>query len=212
MKLNLRTMAEDGAVFRFESDEDKREFWELYIKNDGSKYSNRSLTDILMQDNSTNFKVFVYYNEIFYCYSNNSWKYPTWTEIRGKYMKNNEIEKLAKNIYKALSNSLNIITENELNKAKVLLEKNGYKIESPYTPPTDSEIIARINAENKKVGYVPDWNDDSLKSVICYGHDSKTYYNISVCESDYLGAIYTTYEIAQQIVAELNEKRFVRVD
>lgn len=83
--INLRQMAEDEVVFKFESDEDKREFWELYIENNGSKYSNRNLTDILMQDNTTHFKIFIYHNEIFYAYSNNSWKYPTWTQIKERY-------------------------------------------------------------------------------------------------------------------------------
>ena len=42
MKLNLRQLAEDEVVFRLETDKDRGEFWELFIKNRGCTFNNHS--------------------------------------------------------------------------------------------------------------------------------------------------------------------------
>lgn len=216
MTVNLRQMAQDEVCFRFESDEDKREFWELYIENNGSKCSNRSLLDILMQDNSTNFKVFVYYNEIFYGYSNNSWKYPTWTEIKEKYkMRDNIVVKLnigTKGIKQAVDNCIETIKKQQTHRAITLLQSLGYKVEAPYIPPTDEEICERLRFENSKISYVPDWNSTNEKYQVTFDTDRNTYRLESRIYTKNVGVVYTTKEIATQIVAELNEKRFERRD
>ena len=128
-------------------------------------------------------------------------------------MNDKEIEKLAKNIYKALTNTI-ADNQTELTQAIALLQSNGYTLTPPYIPPTDDEIIARIVSENEKVGYVADWNDESIgKYYIVYGNAYRNYtsmYSNSTVKS--IGVTYTTQSIAKQIVAELNEKRLVRVD
>ena len=123
------------------------------------------------------------------------------------------IEQFAESIAKILTKSLNIIEENELSQAKLLLEQNGYKVEPPYIQPIDEEICERIKAMNEEVGYVADWNDESIgKYYIVYGNAYRNYtsmYSNSTVKS--IGVTYTTQSIAKQIVEELNEKRFVRV-
>ena len=98
--------------------------------------------------------------------------------------------------------------ELQTHQAITLLQSLGYKVEVPYVPPADSEIIARIVSENQKVGYVgkPDnmWYirmTDEMEFLV--SRDWVGYRSI--------GVTYTTQSIAQQIVEELNEKRFVRV-
>ena len=135
--INLRQMAEDEVCFRFESNADKREFWELFS---GSKYSNRNLTDILMQDNATHFKIFVYHNEIFYAYSKNSWKYPTWTEIKERYEMKDDVIFNVKGVKQAVDNCIKNIKELQTHQAITLLQSLGYKVEAPYTEPTDEEM------------------------------------------------------------------------
>ena len=130
-------------------------------------------------------------------------------QIKEKYMKLN-----IECINGKISNMEVAIEKNdeaELNQAKVLLEKNGYTLTPPYIPPTDSEIIARIVSENQKVGYVADWNNSSNKWYVYLGGSKCWFYTYKMWDK-VLGVTYTTQSIAQQIVAELNEKRFVRVD
>ncbi len=88
--------------------------------------------------------------------------------IGGNNMNDNEILKptdykqFAENIAKVSTNSLKLITENELSKAKLLLEQNGYKVEPPYIPPTDSEICERIKSITyiaKDKLFIADYND-----------------------------------------------------
>ena len=95
--------------------------------------------------------------------------------------------------------------EAELNQAKVLLEKNGYKVESPYIQPTDEEIIARLKIDNKK-------HNGIFNYYIFYSSRGEYTWGADGDDERVLGVTYTTQSIAQQIVAELNEKRFVRVD
>ena len=40
MRLNLRQLAESNITFRLETDEDRAEFWELFIKNRGCTFNN----------------------------------------------------------------------------------------------------------------------------------------------------------------------------
>ena len=76
----------------------------------------------------------------------------------------------------------------------------------------DEEICVRILAENKKIDYIPDWdNMDEYKIFIQYSHFYKKYSLCANSELKSLGTTYTTEEIAKQIVTELNEKRFERV-
>ena len=78
--------------------------------------------------------------------------------------------------------------------------------------PTDSEICERIKSMNEEVGYVADWNDGSIdKYYVYYNYSGEEYDYGSRQTCEILGVTYTTQSIAKQIVAELNEKRFVRV-
>ena len=217
MNINLRKLAESNITFRFETDEDRAEFWELFIKNRGCTFNNHRSELLnyakLWEDESG--KLYI-----------DNYKYimgrelvSTWTEIKEKYMNDKEILKptdykqFAENIAKILTKSLNIIEENKIEVAKKLLQSNGYKVEPPYIPPTDSEIIARIVAENEKVGYVADWNNlEEGKFYIYFDNNLKDWDYDSKKVVEILGAPYTTQSIAKQIVEELNEKRFVRVD
>jgi len=104
---------------------------------------------------------------------------------------------------------LKLITENELSQAKLLLEQNGYKVEPPYIPPTDSEICERIKSMNEEVGYVADFSVVDNKYYIYFVDNKYDYGGSQTCKI--LNTPYTTQSIAKQIVAELNEKRFVRV-
>ncbi len=136
--------------------------------------------------------------------------------IGGNNMNDNEILKptdykqFAENIAKVSTNSLKLITENELSKAKLLLEQNGYKVEPPYIPPTDDEICERIKSMNEEVGYVADFSVVDNKYYIYFVDNKYDYGGSQTCKI--LNTPYTTQSIAKQIVAELNEKRFVRVD
>ena len=40
MKLNLHQLAESNITFRLETDDDRDEFWELFIKNRGCTFNN----------------------------------------------------------------------------------------------------------------------------------------------------------------------------
>jgi len=104
---------------------------------------------------------------------------------------------------------LKLITENEISQAKLLLERNGYKVEPPYIPPTDSEICERIKSMNEEVGYVADFSVADNKYYIYFVDNKYDYGGSQTCKI--LNTPYTTQSIAKQIVAELNEKRFVRV-
>ena len=122
------------------------------------------------------------------------------------------IEQFAESISKVLTNSLNLITDTELNKAKVLLDKNGYTLTPPYIPPTDSEICERIRVENEKARHFADWNNlEEGKFFIYFDNNLKDWDYDFKKVVEILGTPYTTQSIAKQIVEELNEKRFVRV-
>ena len=129
--------------------------------------------------------------------------------IRGNNMKEiinpTNIEQFAESISKVLTNSLNHITDTELHRAKVLLEKNGYTLTPPHIQPTDEEICERIKAMNEEVGYSPD------KYFIYFSTCNNRWEVTTNTLDKVLGVTYTTKSIAKQIVAELNEKRLVRV-
>ena len=88
--------------------------------------------------------------------------YPTWKEIKEKYMKDNEIaesiyrkiattikEDIDKNIVNELiDRTFMILKENEIEVAKDILQSLGYTLTPPYVPPTDEDILARIVLEN----------------------------------------------------------------
>lgn len=120
-----------------------------------------------------------------------------------------DYKQFAENIAKALTNSLKLMTENEISQAKLLLEQNGYKVEPPYIPPTDSEICERIKSMNEEVGYVADFSVVDNKYYIYFVDNKYDYGGSQTCKI--LNTPYTTQSIAQQITTELNEKRFVRV-
>ena len=102
--------------------------------------------------------------------------------------------------------------ESELNQAITLLEQNGYILTPPYLEPTDEEICDRIKAMNEKVGYIADWNNlEEGKFFIYFDNNLKDWDYDFKRVVEILGTLYTTQSIAKQIVAELNEKRFVRV-
>ena len=114
---------------------------------------------------------------------------------------------------KKIMEALKDIKKFEVKEAILLLQSQGYKVEAPYQEPTDEEIVVRINAENKKVGYVPDWNNsDEHKYEIMYSHSNGKYTTMFCSYISCIGMkSYTTKEIAEKIVMELNEKRFVRI-
>ena len=209
MNLNLHQLAQSNIIFRLETDDDRDEFWELFIKNRGCTFNNHRSELLnyakLWEDESG--KLYI-----------DNYKYimgrelvSTWTEIKEKYMNDKEIEKLAKNIYKALTNTITD-NQNELSQAIALLQSNGYKVEPPYIPATDEEIIARIVSENQKVGYVADWNnEDEQKFFVYFDNNLKEWDFDAKRVNKILGVVYTNYTISRQIVEELNEKRFVRV-
>lgn len=214
--INLRKIAEDEVVFRFDSNEDRREFWGLFIKNRGCHYDNH-ISDL------KNFAI-LWKCEDGKLHINSNDTHPTrlvipaWTEVKEKYREKLnvtvgiDIGKISKDISNVIENSVRIMKENEIEMAKRLLESNGYKVEVEYIEPSDEEIIVRINTENKKIDFTTNWKDYGLnKYYIYYDHadESYGYYRKQVCEM--LGATYTTQEIAEKIVIELNEKRFERV-
>jgi len=75
--------------------------------------------------------------------------------------------------------------------------------------PTDSEICERIKSMNEEVGYVADFSVVDNKYYIYFVDNKYDYGGSQTCKI--LNTPYTTQSIAKQIVAELNEKRFVRV-
>lgn len=209
MNLNLTQMAQDEVAFRFESDEDRKEFWELYIENGGSTEYGRNLFNLA----STNIiKLFRYQGtkEITYIdiYRDGLL---TWTQIKGLYNMNKDVN-IADKIIKELSNEYGFKTINKIEEAISLLQSHGYKVEAPYTDPTDEEICERVKAENEKAGYVVDWKDEyGNKYFINYDHTEKSYEYSSRRSYEMIGLVYTTKQIAETIVDELNEGRFVRV-
>ena len=105
-----------------------------------------------------------------------------------------------------------ILTMDTINQAISLLESHGYKVEAPYGDPTDEEIYERIRHENEKAGWTADW--DKLideKYYILYSHRINRYTKECAISCRSLSETYTTKEIAEQMVDELNEGRFVRV-
>jgi nitric oxide synthase oxygenase domain/subunit len=119
---------------------------------------------------------------------------------------------IADKIIKELSNDYGFKTINKIEEAISLLQSHGYKVEAPYTDPTDKEICERIRHENEKAGWTADWSDFScVKCVIYYSNEEKKWFYWELVESEIIGMTYTSIEIAETIVAELNEKRFVRV-
>lgn len=210
--INLRKMAEDEVVFRFESDEDRKEFWELYVKNDG----NRNVC-MLGRWNYVNLWIFEKYNKITFNFNNDETHLQTWTEIKEKY-RMKSIKDLTfnvnidtKEIKQAVDDCIETIKQSQVQQAITLLQSQGYKVEEPYKEPTDEDIIERIKFENKKIGYDADWhNEDEERFYIAYDKFNKYEHG----RSNYykgLGITYTTQEIATKIVTELNEKRFERV-
>lgn len=209
MRLNLRQLAQSNITFRLETDEDRAEFWELFIKNRGCTFNNHRSELLnyakLWEDESGN----LYIDN--YKYIMGRELVSTWTEIKEKYMNDKEIEKLAKNIYKALTNTITD-NQNELSQAIALLQSNGYKVEPHYISPTDDEICERIRVENEKARHFADWNNlEEGKFFIYFDNNLKDWDYDFKKVVEILGTPYTTQSIAKQITAELNEKRFVRV-
>ena len=114
-----------------------------------------------------------------------------------------------KGVKQAVDNCIKNIKELQTHQAITLLQSLGYKVEAPYTEPTDEEIVERIKFENSKIGYVPDWKDGT-ECKYCIEHN-RVYDVDGTFDFKLIGTVYTTKEIATQIVAELNEKRFERV-
>lgn len=75
--INLRQMAQDEIIFRFESNADKREFWELYIKNSGDRYNNH-ISNFAKLWRCEDGKLYIDN----YKYNLTHEYYPTWTEIK----------------------------------------------------------------------------------------------------------------------------------
>ena len=213
MKLNLRQLAQSNITFRFETDEDRDEFWELFIKNRRCTFNNHRSELLnyakLWEDESG--KLYI-----------DNYKYimgrklvPTWTGIKEKYMNDKEIAEFIEKItprmevdIEAMDKIKELNNKHKISQAITLLESQGYTLTPPYIPPTDDEIIARIVLENQKVGFLNSRTDD--KCYICYKDNywKRGYEDIN---NRVLGVTYTTQSIAKQIVAELNDKRFVRV-
>lgn len=130
-------------------------------------------------------------------------------------MKDNIVVKpniYTKGIKQAVDNCTETIKQSQTNQAITLLQSLGYKVEAPYTEPTDEEICVRILAENKKIGYVADTKNSDSKYYIYYDNDYNKYkYDYMKYSKLFFVMIYTTQSIASQIVVELNEKRFERV-
>ena len=216
MKLNLRQLAESNITFRFETDDDRAEFWELFIKNRGCTFNNHRSELLnyakLWEDESG--KLYI-----------DNYKYimgrglaPTWTEIKEKYMKDKEITEFIEKItprmevdIEAMEKIKELNNKHKINQAITLLQSNGYTLTSPYIPPTDEEICERIKAMNEEVGYSPDWSKSSDKYFIYFSTFNNRWEVTTNTLNKVLGVTYTTQSIAKQIVAELNEKRFVRV-
>ena len=95
--------------------------------------------------------------------------------------------------------------KHKINQAITLLQSNGYKVEPPYIQPTDDVIIARLKIDNKK-------HNGIFNYYIFYSSRGEYTWGADGDDERVLGVTYTTQSIAKQIVEELNEKRFVRVD
>ena len=216
MRLNLHQLAEDEVVFRFESDEDRIEFF----KNIDSITTESSWEIDYVVINNKNGITFYRDKSLVNKY------YPTWKEIKEKYMKDKEItesiyrriattikEDIDKNIVNELiDRTFMILKENEIEVAKDILQSLGYTLTPPYIPPTDEEICERIKFENEKARHLADWNNlEEEKFFIYFDNNLKDWDYDFKKVVEILGTPYTTQSIAKQIVAELNEKRFVRV-
>ena len=148
------------------------------------------------------------YNSEFYKVTNNGSNYLIhkntaceYAQIKQKYMDDKEMEAIDK--IKELDN------KHKITQAIALLQSNGYSITPPSIEPTDEEICERIWVENEEVGYVADFSVVDNKYYIYFVDNKYDYGGSQTCKI--LNTPYTTQSIAQQIVAELNEKRFVRV-
>ncbi len=213
MKLNLRQLAQSNITFRLETDEDRDEFWELFIKNIGCTFNNHRSELLnyakLWEDESG--KLYIHN----YKYITGRELVSTWTEIKERYMKDNEIAEFIEKItprmevdIEAIDKIKELDNKHKINQAITLLQSNGYKVEPPYTQPTDEEICERIKAMNEEVGYSPDC---SKSRYIIAQYNTGLYEATTVITVKSLGTVYTTQSIAKQITEELNEKRFVRV-
>ena len=205
MRLNLRQLAQSNIIFRFETDDDRAEFWHLYVEQNGNMDGNRN-RKMLNRHDCWELWIYSEYDKVTFNVVTNNNNIPTWTETKEKYMNDKKIENLAKNIYKAVTNTITD-NHNELSQAIALLQSNGYTLTPPYTQPTDEEICERIKAMNEEVGYENNWNDGSTDKYYIYYNYSREEYDYGSRQTcEILGATYTTQPIAQQIVAELNEK------
>ena len=126
-------------------------------------------------------------------------------------MKNLQVDVNTKKIREAIELIKEFEKEVKLKDAITLLQSLGYKVEAPYIPPTDEEICERLRFENSKISYVPDWSSTSEKYQVTFDTDRNTYRLESRIYTKNVGVVYTTKEIATQIVVELNDKRFERV-
>ena len=92
MKLDLRQLAQSNITFRLETDDDRDEFWELFIKNRGCTFNNHRSELLnyakLWEDESGK----LYIDNYKYIMGRES--VPTWTEIKEKYMNDKEIAEL----------------------------------------------------------------------------------------------------------------------
>ena len=197
MNINLRKLSESNITFRFESKSDRDEFWNLYVEQNGNMDGNRS-RKMLNRHDCWELWIYSEYDKVTFNVVTNDNTIPTWTEIK--------VDLEYKKVKETLKHNYEIAS------AITLLQSLGYTLTPPYIEPTDEEIIARIVSENQKVGYVADWNDGSIdKYYVYYNYSGEEYDYGSRQTCEILGVTYTTQSIAQQIVAELNEKRFVRV-
>ena len=143
---------------------------------------------------------------------------PTWTKIKEKYMNDKEIAEFIEKItprmevdIEAMDKIKELNNKHKISQAITLLESQGYTLTPPYIQPTDEEICERIKAMNEEVGYSPDWSKSADKYFIYFSTFNNRWEVTTNTLNRVLGVTYTTQSIAQQIVAELNEKRFVRV-
>ena len=166
------------------------------------------------------------YNSEFYKVTNNGSNYLIhkntaceYAQIKEKYMKDKEnaefIEKITPRMevdIEAMEKIKGLNNKHKINQAITLLQSNGYTLTSPYIPPTDDEICERIRVENEKARHFADWNNlEEGKFFIYFDNNLKDWDYDFKKVVEILGTPYTTQSIAKQIIAELNEKRFVRV-
>ena len=159
------------------------------------------------------------YDSEFYKVTNNGINYLIhkntaceYAQIKERYMNDNEIAEFIETItprmevdIEAMDKIKELDNKHKINQAITLLQSNGYKVEPPYTQPTDEEIIARLKIDNKK-------HNGIFNYYIFYSSRGEYTWGADGDDERVLGVTYTTQSIAQQIVTELNEKRFVRVD